>query len=258
MLKQYTSRMQNSCAYTYLAQFYDQLIGVDYHKWVTYLEQTWQKFDISPQEILELACGTGGITIPLAQKGYRLTAVDRSAAMLAQAHKKAAASKVEVTFINHTMEDIRIKNLFDVVICCCDALNYVTQKDDLLLFFRNAYRHTKHGGILLFDLNSEKKLRELYGNQTYAETFEDYAYYWQNHFDEEQKICQMDLTFFIKSDTESYYRVSEQHFEKLWQPQEIYTSLRACGWKVVGYYGFMSWEQPEDEEERWQFAAIKN
>lgn len=77
-------------AYTHLAQYYDRLMDVDYHQWAVYLCRLWEHFSVKPKQILELACGTGGLTLPLANMGYQITAVDISREMIAVAEAKAA------------------------------------------------------------------------------------------------------------------------------------------------------------------------
>lgn len=245
-------------AYTHLSHFYDQLMDVDYDRWLLYLEETWKQFGIKPEKILELGCGTGNITIPLAQKGHQMTAIDLSSSMLEHAQAKAKQFNVKINFQQQDMCDLSLDNQqYDLVLCCCDALNYLTTKSDLTAALRQAYNHTVTGGYLLFDLNSEYKLRELYGNQAYADLFADYGYFWENQFDEETEICQMDLTFFIPTDQNLYQRVSERHFEKLWRPSEVFDLLQATGWEVVGYFGFDTFEEPGADDERWQFVAKK-
>ncbi len=244
-------------AYTYLAKYYDQLMNIDYYQWVAYLERIWQSFGIRPANILELACGTGNITIPLAQKGYQVTAVDCSKAMIKRAREKANDAELHIEFIEQDMRTVSLADQFDVVLCCCDSVNYLTETRDLSAFFKQAYLHTRPGGLLLFDLNSELKLREIYGNQFYAELGDDFSYFWDNHFDEQTETCRMELTFFINLENNLYQRVSEIHFEKLWRPQTVFNYLQTSNWQVIGYYGFLTWEEPGSDEERWQFAARK-
>ena len=116
------------------------------------------------------------------------------------------------------MESIDLGQEFDLVISCCDAVNYLTTNEQLARFMRQAYLHTKPGGLLLFDLNSEFKLREIYGSNSYAELFDDFGYFWDNWFDENEEICTMKLTFMIKEANGLYRRASEVHQEKLWRP----------------------------------------
>lgn len=245
-------------AYTHLSHFYDQLMDVDYDQWFAYLEQTWDRFGAKPQSILELGCGTGNITIPLANNGYNVTAVDLSEPMLERASAKAHQIGVKVDFYNQDMRSLDLNDRkYDLTLSCCDAFNYLMTNDDLQTTMIQAYNHTKAGGLLLFDLNSEYKLREIYGDHAYADLFDDYGYFWDNHFDEKTEICQMDLTFFISTDKNHYSRVSERHFEKLWRPAEVLDLLHDTGWQLKGYFGFNTWEDPDNNTERWQFVAQK-
>lgn len=244
-------------AYTHLAQYYDRLMAVDYQKWVSYLVEIWARMGVKPRRILELGAGTGGITIPLAQMGYEIVAVDRSPEMLAVAKEKAVKAGVTVEFITEAMERIDLRQEFDLILSCCDAVNYLTTEEQLARFMHQAYLHAKPGGLLLFDLNSELKLREIYGNQSYAELFDDFGYFWDNWFDEHREICTMKLTFMIREANGLYRRASEMHQEKLWRPRQVFLILQEHNWQISGYYQFPTFAEPTGEEERWQFVAQK-
>ena len=60
--------------YAVLAGFYDRLMeDTDYGAWVSFYLRCFEKFGIRPEKILDLACGTGNITLPLAAHGYDMT-----------------------------------------------------------------------------------------------------------------------------------------------------------------------------------------
>ena len=76
-------------AYESFASVYDLFMDdVDYNGWVKYIEEIWKKFNVNPELICELGCGTGNITLRLAEKGYDIIGVDLSADMLSEARKK--------------------------------------------------------------------------------------------------------------------------------------------------------------------------
>ncbi len=249
--------MEKKQAYSYLARYYDTLMNIDYLSWVDYLQATWERFDLEPGKVLDLACGTGNITIPLAKKGYQVTALDISNPMLTIARNKAVKDNLQIEFIEGDMRNFSLSESFDVVLCCCDSINYLTSAEDLIRVLNQAYKHTRPGGLLLFDLNSELKLREVYGNQSYAELYKDFGYFWDNYFDDETEICRMELTFFVPSAKGLYKRVKEVHFEKLWRPEAAFNFLTMTNWNIEGYYGFLSWNEPGSDDERWQFVASK-
>jgi len=76
-------------AYSHLSKMYDYLMDdVDYDQWVEYLDLFIKKNYSNAECILELACGTGNITSRLAEKNYRIDAVDLSDEMLTIAQDK--------------------------------------------------------------------------------------------------------------------------------------------------------------------------
>ncbi|MBQ1188434.1 MAG: methyltransferase domain-containing protein [Peptococcaceae bacterium] len=77
-------------AYETLAVMYDALMDdVDYEAWADYIDRMLKKHGCPGKRLLDLGCGTGSISIPLAQKGYQVTGVDLSEEMLAVAREKA-------------------------------------------------------------------------------------------------------------------------------------------------------------------------
>ena len=65
--------------------------GVDYEAWADYILSAAKRFGFLPETALDLACGTGSTTLPLARRGVRMTGLDLAPAMLKIAEEKAAA-----------------------------------------------------------------------------------------------------------------------------------------------------------------------
>ena len=86
-------------AYTSLAQAYDRLTwDVDYAGILDYIEALLRERGKRPETVLDLACGTGSLSVLLARRGYRVTGVDMSEDMLAVASEKACALEENVPF----------------------------------------------------------------------------------------------------------------------------------------------------------------
>ena len=81
-------------SYGRFARYYDRIYDgiVDYEGDVDFLERAFLRFRRKPRTILDLGCGTGNHDLPLARRGYEVTGLDRSQAMLVQARKKAIAA----------------------------------------------------------------------------------------------------------------------------------------------------------------------
>ncbi len=65
--------------------------------------------------ILELCCGTGRLTIPLAQEGYNITGVDNNTSMLKQAKEKANELKAPVRFIKSDIRSLDLPEVYDII-----------------------------------------------------------------------------------------------------------------------------------------------
>jgi cyclopropane fatty-acyl-phospholipid synthase-like methyltransferase len=88
--------------------------------------------DLPPgSAILDMGCGAGRHSVELARRGYRLTGVDLSAGMLAEAHKAAAAAGVEVEWIQADATRFQAGRYFDTAICLCEgAFGLLSSGDD--------------------------------------------------------------------------------------------------------------------------------
>ncbi|MEE1464884.1 MAG: class I SAM-dependent methyltransferase, partial [Clostridium sp.] len=106
--------------YELLAHVYDALVKDDEatQEWVSLIKK-----HIKGKELLELACGSGEITIALAQEGYQVTASDLSADMIAEARKKSGSELVEWSVMD--MCELHMEKQFDGILCLCDSFNYV-------------------------------------------------------------------------------------------------------------------------------------
>ena len=78
--------------YETLAGAYDGLTtDVDYAAVLQFFETVLQRARHSPKTVLDLACGTGSMSVLLAERGYRVIGADISEEMLTAAAQKAAA-----------------------------------------------------------------------------------------------------------------------------------------------------------------------
>jgi SAM-dependent methyltransferase len=102
--------------------------------------------------VLELACGTGRLTIPLAQDGHEVVGLDASPAMLAQAKRKAAEAGVVATFVSGDMRAFDLGRRFGFVLVSCNSLGHMTEPEDLQACLMSIRRHLAPGGVLAFDV----------------------------------------------------------------------------------------------------------
>ncbi|MFD2648644.1 class I SAM-dependent methyltransferase [Devosia albogilva] len=103
------------------------------------------------RKVLELACGSGRLTVPLAKSGALVTAGDISA-MLDRAEAAARESAVDVSFVELDMRDFDLGTKFDVVVIAANSLMHLNTTEDLVRAMSAARRHLAPGGIFAFDI----------------------------------------------------------------------------------------------------------
>lgn len=249
-------------AYEALADIYDCLMeDIDYGQWAAYIHRLLEKNHCAGKRLLDLGCGTGNITIPLAQKGYQITAVDRSAEMLAQAQAKSVALGLSIDWRQQDMTALHLTDeageepLFDAIIATFDAFNYLTEPEDLQELLHRLNGLLADGGILLFDVQTPYKLRQYLGNNIFTLHRPEVEYMWENHFDEEEQLCQMDITFFIRQENGLYQRVTECHQEKVYDLDMLKTWLKFSDFEVLGVYRELTEQPVQPEDYRAVFVA---
>ena len=254
-------------AYESLASIYDILMDdVNYEQWAEYLHTQLQKYHCPGNQLLDLGCGTGNVTIPLAQKGYHITAVDLSEEMLVQAREKTmqleqSGAPVEIDWQQQDMTMLDLYDeednflLFDGVVATFDAFNYITEPEALQFLLQDLADHMQDDGVLIFDMQTPYKLREYLGNNIYTLHRPDVEYMWENHFDEEEQICQMDITFFLRQENGLYSKVTETHTERVYEPELLQLWLNLAGFDVLGVYQELSELPLQDDSHRVVFVA---
>ena len=209
-------------AYENLAALYDGLMqDIDYEEWARYLDDLLRRFACPGKVLVDLGCGTGNITIPLARLGWQVTGLDRSEAMLEEARQKSAVFGVQVEWLRRDMTQPELADLApQAVIATFDAFNYILEPEALQMMLQELYWSMAEGGLLIFDLNTPYKLRQTLGDNLYSYHDEQVDYIWENHWDAEDDITQMQLTFFVRDEATGLYRRSQEyHEEKIYEPE---------------------------------------
>ena len=235
------------------AQIYDIFMeDAPYDDWVDYIEKIWKKFSLSPSLVLDLACGTGTVTHMLSQKGYDMIGLDISEDMLAVAEEKSP----HVLFLQQDMREFELYGTVDAVICICDGINYITENEDLTKVFCLVQNYLNPGGLFIFDINTEYKFSQIFSDNTFAQAGPDAAYIWENCYDEDEKINEYAMTFFVKSG-QAYQRFDETHLQKAHNPKDIGALLAAAGLKLLAQYDELTYDMPKPDSCRIFFVAKK-
>jgi SAM-dependent methyltransferase len=130
----------------------------DYEAECDLLEAAFARYGSAQvRSVVDLGCGTGNHAFPLSRRGYRVTAVDRSAEMLDVARGKASQMRtgeggVRPVFIQGDIRTFEQAQEYDAALMMFAVLGYQLGNDDVLAALRTVRRHLRRSGLLLFDV----------------------------------------------------------------------------------------------------------
>ena len=251
--------MENS--YTAFAAFYDAMMhDVDYDAWAQRLAQLIGKSFSCNQEttIADCACGTGAISIRLAEKGYTVTGIDLSADMLMQARNNAMQQGIRMPFIQQDIANLAVHKPVKVINCSCDGVNYLTSRERMLRFFQSAHAALQPDGILLFDVSTRYKLSTVLGSHCFGEDLAACTYLWENAYDPQSKLIEMRLHVFYPDGKGHYSRFDETHIQRAHSDREIRSTLMEAGFASVESFDGLSENLLTDTSERALYVCHRN
>lgn len=204
--------------------------------------------------VLELACGTGRILIPVAEKDIKITGLDLSPSMMGVAKKKISKLSPEIqkniTLIEGDMRNFSIDEKYNLIMIPYRAFLHLLTVEDQKKCLATVYRHLSKKGLLIFNMfdpalniiashfeplgSAVKKVSEFTcpdsGNKVIVSDTRQY--------DQEKQILEQ---YFIFEEVNKEGRV----IDKIYSPltlryifrYEMEHLLELCGYRVVSLYG---------------------
>jgi SAM-dependent methyltransferase len=119
--------------------------------------------------VLDVGCGTGRHAVELAKRGYKMTGVDISNGMLAEARKAALGARLTIEWVRSPAQDFVASSPFDAAYSVCEgALSLLSLEDTFdryVQIFARIFAALKPGAPALFTvLNGMRIIR------TYSDT----------------------------------------------------------------------------------------
>ena len=248
-------------SYDVFAEFYDGLTrNVDYKAKADYICDIFKRFNHTPECMLDLACGTGTLTVELKKRGFDIYGVDASFEMLSQAQSKAAEENIEMLFLCQKMQSLNLYGLIDTCICTLDSISHLQGKGEVRKTFEKVAEFTEKGGLFIFDVNTLYKHREILGNNTFVYDTDEVFCVWQNTFDGSDNSVKIDVDFFVPLEEKQncFVRSSESFREFAYSSEDIKSMLEESGFNVLGVYDDMSFDEPRNDSQRATFVARKS
>ena len=237
-------------AYTDFALVYDTLMdNTPYERWCDLITGILKRYGIENELVLDLGCGTGTLTELLAKEGYDMIGVDYSEEMLGRAMEKREQSGLSILYLLQDMREFELYGTVKAVVSVCDSLNYLLEEDDIIETFRLVNNYLDPKGLFIFDFNTVHKYCDVIGDATIAENRDDCSFIWENYYNEEERINEYDVTFFVK-EGELFRRFEETHYQRGYLPEEMQIYLEKAGLEFISMQDADTFMEVTDTTER--------
>lgn len=241
-------------SYEAFAEYYDSLMqNVDYADRAAYIDRLVQRYKPNANLLVDLACGTGSMTVKFAQMGYDVIGVDISEDMLSKAREKSDGS---ILYLCQSMQELDMYGTIDAFVCTLDSLNHITDRAALVKAFAKVSLFLEPDGVFVFDMNTPYKHEHILGSNTFVYETEDVYCVWQNEYEGNGRV-NIALDFFEEQADGSYERYCEDFSETAYSLTDTETMLNEAGLQILAAYHDMTLDPPHEYSERIVFVAAK-
>lgn len=215
-----------------------------YRKWLPTNKDT---------RILELCCGTGRLTLPIAKDGYNICGVDYTPSMLEQARLKANEAGLGINFIEADIRTLDLQEKFDLIFIPFNSIHHLYRNEDLIKALACVRNHLKEGGLFLLDcfnpniqyiVENEKGQAVIAGYTT--EDGREVLIKQTMRYERATQINRIEWHYFINGEFHSTQNLDM----RLFFPQELDSYLERAGFNIIHKFGGFEEEPFRNESEK--------
>lgn len=155
------------------AEFYDAEFAARDQEIPFFLKQA----EMAKGPVLEVACGTGRLTLPIARAGIQIAGLDFSPPMLELARRKAQSAGLEIKWLEQDCRCIRADQAFALIFSATNAMQHLLDVDSVSAFLTSSRNALQPGGTLILDVFNPNpaKLARTVATRYHQKTFLDTA-----------------------------------------------------------------------------------
>lgn len=161
--------------------------------------------------VLDLACGTGRLTIPLAKKGLKVVGLDASKPMLTLARSKSA--DVSIEWIQDDIRDFQLEKTFDLIILAGNAFQALLSESDQLQMLDCVRKHLKPSGLFVFNTRNPQ-------GSDFKTTSE--FEFWHGFKDQQDD----DVQVYGKQKSDPSHQIVTYTTKRMWTDKETLTTIQ--------------------------------
>ena len=242
------------------ARYYDLLYAdKNYKVEADYVDSLIRRYSArSNKNLLDIGCGTGGHALWFVKKGYAVTGLDSSRAMVSIARKRFSGEK-RLEFSVQDAASFDLGRKFDIAVSLFHVMSYLTSNATLIGSLKNIHRHLRDRGLFIFDfwygpavITQRPKIR--IKNLRSKEFMIKRTATPRINFNNDSVDIHYSLSIKSKKNN-SVRRISEQHKLRYFFLPELYLALGIAGFKVVKCLKWLSFKE-EVSEKSWSALII--
>ena len=226
-------------AYTRLAGVYDEIVVDPCHgAWAAFLDDLFGDIEHGVTDVLDVCCGTGLLAAELTERGYRVTGLDASEAMLARARGLLGP---EVPLIRATLPDLPVTTTFEAVTCTVDGFTYLAPPD-LHATITALAGVLRPPGLLVFDVHTDAMMTLTSSRPVVSGEKDGHRFAIRAVVDPAARTCDTRIDFTPVGPGSPF---SEHHRQYFHRPAQIRSALAHGGFEVAAVRDELS-DRPAD------------
>ncbi len=183
--------------------------------------------------VLDLCCGPGRFSIPLARMGFSVTAVDSTEFLMDIARNRASIEKLDIEWVHSDMRDFLRPSSFDLVMNMFTSFGYCREHSENMKVLRNSRESLKPGGRMLMEIMGKEVLASIFRPVTCEETDDGHLLVQRHSISSDWSRIQNDWLLFHDDSLLGRWKFSHWIYSGI----ELRNMLLEAGFAEVDLYG---------------------
>jgi SAM-dependent methyltransferase len=231
--------------YKNISFIYSHLMrSIDYEKWAGYIFELSNQLKRKPENILEIACGTGKIAEILNKKFKNYITCDYSLHMLNQFRSNS------ISRVCADMTALPFNYEFDFIFSTFDSINYITSRTSLQKFFNEVGKCLSEEGSLTFDVSLEKNSLKYVRYLNRSGKYNGILFNQKSNYNKKNRIHYNYFEITFSDGT----MVKEVHKQKIYRFNDYFDLIDKTSLYVSKCYDTFTFKPASSESERVQFV----
>lgn len=241
-------------AYNEFAYFYDEFnADADYDALYAEILRRLESHGIQNGIVADLGCGTGELTLMLAQAGYDMIGIDQSEEMLCVVQDKAEQLGLSSRLLLLRQDLLRL-DLYGTIRAAVSTFDTLNHLSDLDAAIRNAAFFMEKDGVFIFDMNTPYKHEAILADHEFRFEGPDADCIWKNHYEPQNGRVKIYIEIFYRDTGETF---REEFFEYSYSLQHIRNILEKYGFRLESVCDGEDFGPLRPDSPRYLFCAVK-